>query len=94
MPWYACLVNGVNFPGSLLGRDGPIGFCTTRYVQADTAQAAEIAALELLRASEGLRTSMSRRELSGNVTLEEVEEVAFGDVPPNEPGLVWYDMDR
>lgn len=55
MPTYKCFVRGENFPGVLIGEDEPIGFYTTRFVQAPSPAAAELACVDALRAAPKLQ---------------------------------------
>ncbi len=49
MKWYKCTIAGENFPGELINEDKEIGFFTTRFVEAETPEAAELSALAILK---------------------------------------------
>jgi hypothetical protein len=49
-------MRGEDFPGAILGKAEPIGFYVTRFVDAESDDDAELAALELLRNDESLST--------------------------------------
>ena len=54
MAWYQCRIRGENFPGILLGKKEPIGFYTTRVVEAESPQDAEVKALAELKGDKSL----------------------------------------
>lgn len=49
MPWYMLSITGANFPGEILSQEEPIGFYTTRMVQAASPEEAEILGVDNLR---------------------------------------------
>jgi hypothetical protein len=55
MKWYKCFVAGENFPGVLIDDKEPVGFYTTRFVQAVNGEDAEMKVLESLRHEESLK---------------------------------------
>jgi hypothetical protein len=55
MPLYRCFVRGENFPGYLAMQKSPVGFYTTRWVNADSPEQAKLAVLELLKDDPSLR---------------------------------------
>lgn len=93
MPWYRCLVRGENFPFE--GKPGsgvrPHGFYATRCVEADTAEAAEIVALELLRSEDAFAPPAGdARSKDARVYFEKIEEV---NGPQTQGGASWFPMD-
>ena len=91
MPWFRCLALGENF---VLGDGQVLGFFTTRWVEAESPEQAEYAALSLLRLDEGLKTVVNK-EASPNakVTFEEIVEVENGDRAPGK-GFTWFPMEK
>ena len=74
---FKVLINGANFLLNLEGREQKVGFYATRFVEAATADEAESAAVEMLRADEWL-TSSTRNEKTDTPMLyvEEIVEVS------------------
>src|SRR3546814_12937219 len=64
MPLFRCIICGENFPGTLLGQEELVGFYTTRFVEADSPEQAEIMAIELLRNDTSLDVSAEHRHTS------------------------------
>lgn len=68
MPMYQVLMNAENFLVDLEGTLAKHGFCTSRFVEAASADRAELAAVEMLRNDQDLRamikTSRMTRQLS------------------------------
>jgi hypothetical protein len=52
LPFYRCFIRGENFPGECIGKTGPHGFYTTRWLEAVDENAAELCAVEMLRREE------------------------------------------
>lgn len=46
--WFRCFIEGKHFPGVLLNEKGTVGFYTTRFVQAESPEQAELEAVALL----------------------------------------------
>ena len=93
MPLYRCLILGENFPGVLLGEPEPVGFYTTRFVEAATAEEAQELALEMLRTDEVLRVASEARTKDARIHFEQIEEVATNcDRTPNS-GFSFFVMD-
>lgn len=77
MAWFRCLVHGENFPFLMDGAWKLMGFYATRYVEAPSADAAEKAALELLKGEEALKCDADTPGLqNARVFFEEIEQVA------------------
>lgn len=91
MAWFSCLIEGENFPGSLLGESGLVGFFASRTVEAETAEAAELALLEQLRADPVLSAGDWEMAPDAKIYFTEVVEVA-GPSGPNT-GMIWFAMD-
>jgi hypothetical protein len=75
MPLFRCLIRGDNFPGKLIGKRKPVGFYTTRFIEAATAEQAEMLAVELLRTDPNLDAAPKHRTGDARVYFEEIHEV-------------------
>lgn len=76
MPLFRCLIRGDNFPGKLIGGKNPIGFYTTRYIEADSPEQAELLAVEVLRNDPDLEVPSEYQAQDARVFLEEIDEVS------------------
>ena len=76
MKLFRCLIEGANFPFELDGEPGLFGFYTTRFVRADTAEQAELLALETLRADPKLDVPPAKRTKDTMVYFKEIEEIS------------------
>ena len=94
MKWYKCSIAGENFPGELINEDKDIGFFTTRFVKADTAEDAELAALTILKEDKNMALPDGVLPTEkAKVYFEEIIEVSKEDVPDIEAGFAFYAMD-
>ncbi len=75
MPLFRCVLRGEHFPGRLLGERKPIGFYTTRYVDADDVDDAELKAVDRLREDPKLQLAPEHRTKDAKVFVETIEEV-------------------
>ena len=75
MALYRCSILGENFPGVIIGESHPIGFYTTRYVEASSVSEAEELALVVLKADTSLVVAPEERSESAKVYFENIEEV-------------------
>ena len=91
MPWYRCLIEGENFPGSLIHKDGFVGFFAARVVEADSAENAEIRALEILRADPTFALKGLPKPKEAKVYFAEIEEVDGPEGPTS--GATWFSME-
>ena len=74
---FKVLMNGKNFLLNLEGREQKMGFYVTRIVEAATAEEAESAAIELLKADEYLISStLNEKTDSPMLYVEEILEVS------------------
>ena len=92
MPLYRCSICGENFPGKLLDQDELVGFYTTRYVEADTPEQAELSALELLRNDSSLELSPEHRTQDAKVYFEDIDEVPADTEQKPNAGFVFFTM--
>ena len=76
MPIFRCSIRGENFPGGLLGEASPIGFHTTRFVDASSPDEAEMLALGMLRGEDVFSISPELRSDDAKVFFAEIVEVA------------------
>ncbi|XHS79391.1 hypothetical protein ACFJGW_05305 [Burkholderiaceae bacterium UC74_6] len=92
MKLYRCLMLGENFPGFLLGEAEPIGFYTTRFVEAEDVEEAQRLALDLLRQDASLNVPAERRTKNARIHFEQIEEVpADTERTPNR-GFTFFVM--
>ena len=75
MPLFRCFLRGEHFPGQLFGQREPIGFYTTRYVDADDVDDAELKAVGRLREDPHLQLAAEHRTKDAKVFVERIEEV-------------------
>lgn len=86
-------LQGCNFLIPIVGKgESKHGFYTNRFVEAADERAAELAAVDQLRARQSLRELV--RNLPDDpprIVLNELEEVSsFDGLPTLDQGLVWY----
>lgn len=94
MNWYRCLIRGENFPGALIGEAHPIGFFTTRYVEALTPDAAEMKALSNLKLHPSLQLPKGvNKPKNARVYFEEIVEVSADEVTDTDMGFSFHAMD-
>jgi hypothetical protein len=90
MPWFKCFIEGENFPGALLDSDTPVGFYTTRWVEASSPDEAELIALNELRHEEVFQVAADQRSKDAKVHFTEIVEVSAREGP--NTGAAWYVM--
>lgn len=94
MKWYKCSLQGVNFPGELINESKLIGFYTTRFVEANTVDEAELIAISLLRNDKKLKLpSGTKPPKDAKISFEKVEEIDINEVPGEQMGFTFYVMD-
>ncbi len=76
--------------------DGPkrMGFYTTRIIEAPDAEAAELAAVEMLRGDERLRGNVNDPSDSPVLHAEEVSEIADADPSLPNAGYAFFEHDE
>ena len=96
MPKHRAFINGTNF--QMFSEDSQrvetLGFYTNAFVEADSPQSAEMAAVELIRLSPALRaTVQNAADNPPRIFVEELQEIA--DWPPDTvrplQGFGFYD---
>ena len=95
MALYRCLIRGENFPGQLMLSKGLVGFYTTRFVEADSAEAAELAGLDVLRHDPDLQIRLEKlqqQEPQAKVYFEEIVEVDPDTKRVPNKGATWFDI--
>jgi len=92
MPWFQCFIRGEKFPGFILRQKKPVGFYTTRYVDAPDVEAAEAKALAQLKKDKTLAVPRFRRNRMARVHFEEMRELARRPMKM-KTGFVFYDED-
>ncbi|MEW5786928.1 MAG: hypothetical protein AB1899_03640 [Pseudomonadota bacterium] len=93
MPWYKCSVVGEGFPGVIVGKSVPIGFYTTRYVEANSIEDAETLALNILKAEPQLQLPEgTQKPTSARVTFENIVEIETPLTPIVQHGFAFFEM--
>ena len=93
MPLFRCFIRGENFPGKLVGKREPIGFYTTRFVDAQSPEQAEMLAVDLLRDDEDLEVPPEHRSQDARVYFEKIEELAADAERGPNRGFAFFSMD-
>lgn len=92
---YRVLLNGRNFLLDLGDGLAPHGFFTTRFVEADTSDEAEVKAVASVRKREEIKAKL--RNLPDTPPMlfaEEIEEIEnFDSIENPEQGIIWYKED-
>ena len=92
MTVYRCLVRGDDFPGVILGQDAPVGFYTTLFVEADSAEQAEAIALGQLRNDPRLQLPEGTRSPGTRVFFEEIDALPGMATPEPASGFSFFPM--
>lgn len=90
---FRVLIHGQNFIIEVDGETKPMGFFTTRFVEATDHDQAEELAVQMLRDLESLRSLVKNPEDDRpEMVIEETEELkSLEGISEREPGLAWYD---
>ena len=92
MAWFKCLIEGENFPGNLIQQEGLVGFFTTRCVEAETADEAEMRALASLRQEALFDLGGAAGPKDARVYFNTIVEI---DEPlPPHSGATWFQMEK
>jgi hypothetical protein len=87
-------LRGENFLLSLDGKPARMGFYTTRFVQANTRDGAEILAVDLIRQDRWLRDSTSNQRTDPpRIFADEIDAVDASAVPDVAAGYTFFPMD-
>lgn len=89
MPHYRVLLNGRNFWLRVEDKQERMGFYTTRFVEAGSPEAAELAAVDLLRVEGELKPLNDRRD-PPRILVDEIEEVDPANVPQVVQGFTFF----
>ncbi len=97
MPIYRCLVLGENFLLEIDGELQRLGFQTTRWVEADDPEAAELAVLDVLRREDAFnRPGPDYEGPAATVSFEQIDEISVEEVGRMQPhaGYTFFAMDE
>jgi hypothetical protein len=93
MSWFRCCIEGTNFPGILVNVDKPLGFYTTRFIEADNIEHAELLVLAELKNEKSLQLPPNYQKNSeARVFFKEVVQVNQAEVPEIAQGFAFYEM--
>lgn len=92
MAWFKCILEGENFPGSLIQQEGLIGFFIVRCVEADTEDEAETRALAALKQEAMFDLGDATKPKDAKVYFNEIVEIDEPLVPL--PGATWFQMEE
>lgn len=94
MSWYKCFIAGENFPGALIGESNPIGFYTTRFIEAKSPEEAETKVLANLKNEQKLSLPPGvPRPSNATVYFENIEEVESAEVTETNMGFSFFVME-
>ena len=91
MPLFKCFIRGENFP-PLKGSKSLMGFYITRWVEASSAEDAELIALEMLKGEFVFSEKQKRKAPDARVYFEEIVEVARDAKRNPNSGATWFEM--
>ena len=96
MMLFRCYIRGENFPGELILQKGLYGFYTTRWVEADSAEEAEILALEMLKGEQTfqVKSPKLREQSKAKVYFEEIVPVRVTKQKRINAGAAWFEMEQ
>jgi hypothetical protein len=93
MAIFRCFIRGENFPFMMDGAWKSVGFYTTRFVEAPSAEAAEEVALLMLQGDQALARDPSTPGLErAQIFFDEIEEVSEAGVP--NAGFTFFNEDE
>lgn len=94
MPWFRTFIRGEHFLLESEGQVRALGFYTTRFVEAADPEAAEFAAVDLIRTDQKIRNSVrNHRSDPPKMFVDEIEEIEPINVPANNPGYAFFPED-
>ena len=89
MPHYRVALRGQNFRLDIEGQPSRVGFFTYRFVEAASAEDAELGAVQLLR-DEGRLKPRNDKADPPHVFIDTIEPVEAADVPKVVPGFAFF----
>jgi hypothetical protein len=92
MPLFRCFIRGDNFPGKLIGKRDPVGFYTTRFVEAASPEEAESLVVEWLRDDPDLAVAPKYRAEDAQVFFEKIDEVPDDTEQKPNNGFTFFSM--
>ena len=93
MTYYRVFLRGENFVLDVEGKPTKMGFYTTRFVQANDSESAELLAVDLLRKDKKLRGVLNPRSDPPLIFAEEIDAVQADEVPEIVPGFAFFPAD-
>jgi len=94
MNHYRVLLKGQNFLLKVDGEPKRLGFFTTRFVQTNNRDGAELLAVDLIRSDSWLRDSvLNERSDPPMIFAEEIDVVEASEVPEGQSGFSYFPMD-
>ena len=91
---YRVFLRGVNFLLTVDGKPTRMGFYTTRFVQANNRDGAELLAVDLIRQDKRLKESVSNeRSDPPMIFADEIDVVDESEVPESSYGYAFFPMD-
>ncbi len=91
---YRVFLRGQNFLLNIDGNPTRLGFYTTRFVQANNRDGAELLAVDLVRNDKWLRDSaLNERSDPPKIFADEIDVVEESDVPDVQSGFAYFPMD-
>ena len=92
VPLFRCFIKGTNFPGRLVGQKKPVGFYTTRYIDASSSDEAEMLVVENLRTDKGLSVPEKYCAQDAKIFFMKVEEAPPETERKPNAGFTFYTM--
>ena len=95
MKSFCCFASGENFPGELNGKDVPVGFFVSVFLNAADSNEAESKSLEMLSAHPTLATAEGANAPEGaTITFKVVHELDHRVVNPKVTEFQFFEMDE
>ena len=90
MPYYECSIRGAHFPAELIGKKGMCGFNTTRWLEADDSDDAEMKVVQMLRGERSFQwRGKPERMADARIFVETIREIK--KLPKSQGGgATWY----
>ena len=93
MKHFRVSLRGENVLLTFDGQPTRMGFYTTRFVQANNPEGAELLAVDLIRSDKRLRGAANLRSDPPMISADEIDEVASEDVPEITAGFTFFPSD-